>query len=106
MRCDRASMLRATREAVVAVTLTPAKVISAKRLRAAEAPAAPAAPRVAAERRERDGLLDSRPEERVEVRAEAGLCVAALGGAGPRAVAVGGRAIAPAPAPQKYAVDP
>ena len=98
-------MLRATREAVVAVTLAPAKVISAKRLRAAEAPAVPAAPRVAAERRERDGLLDSRPEEGVDIRAKAGLGVAALGGAGPRAVAVVCRAITPAPAPKKHTVD-
>ena len=106
MRCGHAPVLRATREAVVAVTLTSAKVISAERLRAAEAPAVPGAPCVAAERRERDGLLDSRPEDGVDIRAETGLGVAALGGAGPRAVAVGGRAIAPAPAPQKYAVDP
>ena len=104
---DRSSVLRGTtREAVIAVALATAKVARAKRLSAAEAPPMPATPRVTAERRERDGLLDSRPEERVEVRAEAGLCVAALGGAGPRAVAVRGRAIAPAPAPEKYAVDP
>ena len=100
-------MLRGTAwEAVIAVALAAAKVTNAKRLRAAEAPPMPAASRVTTERRERDGLLDSRPEERVEVRAEAGLCVAALGGAAPRAVAVRGRAIAPAPTPEKHAVDP